>query len=54
MELLFEKAKLLKRGSKWITCKLPDEGYQDWFNVEKSLSCRLSFGVVEFYVLARV
>jgi hypothetical protein len=52
MELLYEKAKLLKKGSKWVTCKLPDE-FQGYFKIEKTLFCQLSFGKVEFSVLIR-
>jgi hypothetical protein len=54
MELLFDKMKSLKKGSKWITCKLPDDEYKLYFHLEKTLSCRLSIGPVEFFVLIRI
>lgn len=52
MDLLLEKAKLLKKGAKWITCKLP-ESSKPHFTLEKTLKCRMSFGVCDFYVLQR-
>lgn len=52
MESLLEKAKLLKKGAKWITCKLPEE-YQPFFSLQQTIPCSLTCGVVDFYVLVR-
>jgi hypothetical protein len=51
---LFLHAEKLRPGSKLVTAKLPDIGYDTMiWKLERTLHCEMSWGRTEFFVLLR-